>query len=55
MKKLIDLPDTVIENLEAEAKEQKRSLKAHLEYILIRYSNQLETDKYIGLHEKLED
>ena len=40
MKKLIDLPDNVMENLEAEAKEQKRSLKGHIEYCLIMQSNQ---------------
>lgn len=41
MKKLIDLPDGVVENLEKQAKENKRSIKAHLEYLLIMESNRI--------------
>ena len=39
MIKNIELPDLVLEQLEAEAKKQKRSLKAHMEYVLIMESN----------------
>ena len=41
MKKLIELPNSVIENLEKQAKENKRSIKAHLEYLLIMESNKI--------------
>lgn len=41
MKKLIDVPDNVLLNLNNEAKKQKRTLKAHLEYIIIMESNKL--------------
>lgn len=40
MKKLIELPDDILDNLEKEAKQEKRTLKLHLEYILIMHSKQ---------------
>ena len=48
MKKLIDLPDNVIKILQKDADYHKRSIKAHLEYILIMESNQITVDGYIG-------
>ncbi len=42
MKKLIDLPDNVIKILTDEAKENSRSVKAQIEYILIQESNSIQ-------------
>ena len=41
MKALIELPQSVSDNIKEEATKEKRSLKAHFEYILINYSNKL--------------
>ena len=41
MKRLIEIPDNVLLVLNKEAKTEKRSLKAHLEYILIKHSKGL--------------
>ena len=46
MRKLIDLPDNVIKILADEAKENARSVKAHLEYILIQESNSVQLANY---------
>ncbi len=46
MRKLIDLPDNVIKILADEAKENARSVKAHLEYILIQESNSIQLANY---------
>lgn len=35
MKKIIDLPDDTIETLEKVSKQQKRTVKAQIEFILI--------------------
>ena len=47
MRKLIDLPDNVIKILADEAKENARSVKAHLEYILIQRSNSIQIAKHL--------
>ncbi len=47
MKKLIDLSDNVIKILADEAKENARSVKAHLEYILIQESNSIQIAKHL--------
>ena len=41
MKALIELPQSVSDNIKQEAAKEKRSLKAQIEYILINYSNKL--------------
>jgi len=46
MKKLIDLPDNVIKILTDEAKENSRSVKAQIEYILIQESNSIQMANY---------
>lgn len=38
MRKIIDLPKSYLYNLEKQAKEQKRSLKAHMEFVLMEQS-----------------
>jgi len=48
MKKIIELPENVIEILQKDANYYKRSIKAHLEYLLIMESNKITTVNYIG-------
>ena len=44
MRKNLDIPDSTLRILEKDADHNHRKIKAHLEYILINYSNMLPVD-----------